>query len=136
MASALIDASALVAVFGKNQPHAEHYRELLTLASLERWALSTTWPCVIEAAYLVKAPQRFALCAAYRLPLLHEAVPDAGPYRDYALFAPYERLAATARGYLSGKYDVPTETYPGDRLYNWLCVEHTFRQSVMEALKP
>ena len=61
MASALIDASALVAVFGKNQPHAEHYRELLTLASLERWALSTTWPCVIEAAYLVKARQCFVL---------------------------------------------------------------------------
>lgn len=81
------------------------------------------------------APQRFALCAAYRLPLLHEAVPDAGPYRDYALFAPYERLAATARGYLSGKYDVPTETYPGDRLYNWLCVEHPFRRSVLEALR-
>ena len=86
-------------------------------------------------AYAAIAPQRFTLCAAYRLPLIHEAVPDAGPYRDYVLLAPYERLAAMTRSYLSGKYDVPTETYPGDRLYNWLCVEHTFRQSVMEALR-
>lgn len=61
MASALIDASALVAVFGRDQPHAERYQDLLELASLEHWSLSTTWPCVVEASYLVDPPNRFAL---------------------------------------------------------------------------
>jgi len=61
MASALIDASAMVAVFGANEPEGERYQELLELAALERWALSTTWPCVVEASYLVPPPNRFAL---------------------------------------------------------------------------
>lgn len=61
MASALIDASAMVAVFGHDEPHAERYRDLLELASLEGWSLSSTWPCVVEASYLVPPPNRFAL---------------------------------------------------------------------------
>lgn len=61
MASALIDASAMVAAFGAQQTQATHYRELLQLASLERWSLSTTWPCVVEAGYLVSPPQRYTL---------------------------------------------------------------------------
>jgi predicted nucleic acid-binding protein len=61
MASALIDASAMVAAFGRQQPHAERYHDLLQLASLERWTLSTTWPCVVEASYLVSPPQRYTL---------------------------------------------------------------------------
>jgi len=61
MASALIDASAMVAVFGANEPAAERYQDLLELAALERWPLSTTWPCVVEASYLVPPPNRFAL---------------------------------------------------------------------------
>jgi predicted nucleic acid-binding protein len=61
MTSALIDASAMVAAFGANEPAAERYQELLQLAALERWVLSTTWPCVVEASYLVAPPNRFAL---------------------------------------------------------------------------
>lgn len=61
MASALIDASAMVAVFAPNEPAAERYQDLLELASLEHWSLSTTWPCVVEASYLVPPPHRFAL---------------------------------------------------------------------------
>ena len=61
MASALIDASALVAAFVQSEPKNQHYRELLQLASLEHWSLSTTWPCVTEACYLVKPPVRFQL---------------------------------------------------------------------------
>ena len=61
MASALIDASAMVAVFGQGEPHADRYRDLLELAALENWSLSTTWPCVTEASYLVPPPNRFAL---------------------------------------------------------------------------
>jgi len=61
MASALIDASAMVAAFAPNDPAAERYQDLLELASLEQWSLSTTWPCVVEASYLVPPPHRFAL---------------------------------------------------------------------------
>jgi predicted nucleic acid-binding protein len=61
MASALIDASAMVAAFNDNEPESERYQELLQLAALERWVLSTTWPCVVEASYLLPPPDRFAL---------------------------------------------------------------------------
>ena len=61
MASALIDASALVAVFGTRQAKASHYHGLLQLAAMEHWSLSTTWPCVVEASYLVAPPQRYTL---------------------------------------------------------------------------
>jgi predicted nucleic acid-binding protein len=61
MASALIDASAMVAAFGEKQPAAERYHELFQLAALDHWTLSTTWPCVIEASYLVGPPHRYAL---------------------------------------------------------------------------
>lgn len=61
MASALIDASAMVALFGQQEKAAARYQDLLQLAALERWALSTTWPCVEEASYLVPPPNRFAL---------------------------------------------------------------------------
>ena len=61
MAAALIDASAMVAAFGKAQPKAEHYQTLLGLAARQRWSLSTTWPCVTEASYLVAPPQRYTL---------------------------------------------------------------------------
>ena len=40
MASALIDASALAALFGRNPIQTQKYDELLALASLEHWALA------------------------------------------------------------------------------------------------
>jgi predicted nucleic acid-binding protein len=61
MASVLLDASVMVAVFGPREPQTDRYRDLLALAALEHWSLSTTWPCVVEASYLVPPPQRFAL---------------------------------------------------------------------------
>ena len=61
MASALLDASVMVAVFGPREPQSDRYCDLLALAALEHWSLSTTWPCVVEASYLVAPPQRFAL---------------------------------------------------------------------------
>lgn len=61
MASALVDAGPLVAVFGINQPHAQRYLDLLKRAEDERWSLLTTWPCVVEASYLLGVPQRYTL---------------------------------------------------------------------------
>lgn len=76
------------------------------------------------------APQRFALCAAYHLPLIHEAVSDEGAYVGAARFEPYENLAAATREELAD----PSNDR-GEALYNWLCEELTFRKSVEGALK-
>jgi predicted nucleic acid-binding protein len=61
MAAALVDASALVAAFGASQPKAAHYQLLFQQAAEQQWSLSTTWPCVTEAIYLVSPPQRYTL---------------------------------------------------------------------------
>src|SRR5512133_2841443 len=59
--AALVDAGPLVAVFGRKQPDAARYHALFKLASDELWSLATTWPCVVEASYLVDPPQRYTL---------------------------------------------------------------------------
>lgn len=61
MPAALVDAGPLVALFGSAQPQQARYQALFKKASTEGWALATTWPCIIEASYLVMPPQRFAL---------------------------------------------------------------------------
>ena len=94
MASALIDASAMVAAFGRNQPKREHYHELLQLAALETWSLSTTWPCVVEAGYLVDPPERYALLrwigegAVSVFPFGQEALLDMLPWMQRYTEAP------------------------------------------------
>ena len=61
MAAALVDAGPLVAAFGANQPQGERYQALFRKAADEQWSLATTWPCVVEASYLLEPPQRYAL---------------------------------------------------------------------------
>jgi len=61
MAAALVDASALVAAFGVSQPKEAHYQALFHTAAQQHWSLSTTWPCVTEASYMVAPPQRYTL---------------------------------------------------------------------------
>jgi uncharacterized protein len=59
--AALVDTSAMVAVFGARQRGSEHYEQLFAVAAEERWQLVTTWPCLTEASYIVGAKQRFGL---------------------------------------------------------------------------
>lgn len=80
------------------------------------------------------APQRIALAAAYKLPLICERVPDAGVYEQYIPFVEYENLNAEVRSQV-GMYDAGMVQERGERLHRWLCEEHTFRMSVEEALK-
>lgn len=61
MASVLIDASAMVALFGDHEPHSGHYSALLMQAAREHWHVSTTWPCVVEACHLLGAAHRHQL---------------------------------------------------------------------------
>ena len=58
--TALVDASALVAAFGRDQLDKAHYEKLFEQAANERWALASTWPCITEASYLLGLPQRYA----------------------------------------------------------------------------
>ena len=61
MASVLIDASAMVALFGDHEPHSGHYQNVLLQAAQEHWHVSTTWPCVVEASHLLGAAHRYQL---------------------------------------------------------------------------
>ena len=59
MAAVLVDAGPMVAVFGTKQPRAKHYLDLFKKAADMNWSLSTTWPCMVEASYLLAPPQRY-----------------------------------------------------------------------------
>lgn len=61
MPAALIDAGPMVAAFGEHQPDGPRYQALLKLASDEQWSLATTWPCIVEASYLLAPPARYVL---------------------------------------------------------------------------
>ena len=61
MSAALVDAGPLVAAFGANQPQGKRYQALFKLAADELWSLATTWPCIVEASYLLDPPQRYAM---------------------------------------------------------------------------
>lgn len=61
MPAALVDAGPLVAAFGQHQPHGPHYQALFKLASNQQWSLATTWPCIVEASYLLSPPSRYTL---------------------------------------------------------------------------
>jgi uncharacterized protein len=51
----------MVAAFGERQPQAARYQALFKRSSAEGWSLATTWPCVVEAAYLLSPPERYTL---------------------------------------------------------------------------
>ena len=59
MPAALVDAGPMVALFGRQQTHTHRYVELFRVASQEGWTQFTTWPCVVEASYLLQPPQRY-----------------------------------------------------------------------------
>lgn len=75
----------MVSVFGNDQPGASYYRALFQQAAEQHWSLSTTWPCVVEASYLVQPPQRYTLLrwigagAIAVFPFQQEALEDLVP---------------------------------------------------------
>jgi hypothetical protein len=77
------------------------------------------------------APIKMALAAAYRLPVICEAVIEPGPYADKVLFSKYESIPSMTHLYLDGKIEMD---YLPDALYRLLCVEHPFRQCVLDTL--
>jgi uncharacterized protein len=61
MASVLLDAGVMVALFGDHEPHSARYHALFLQAAQARWHISTTWPCVVEASHLLGPRHRHQL---------------------------------------------------------------------------
>ena len=61
MKSILIDAGPQIALFAVDDNHHRHYDALISKLSLGGLRLLTTWPCVVEASYLLGVPQRYEL---------------------------------------------------------------------------
>ena len=61
MRNVLIDAGPLVALFATDDLHHVRYNRIVEDAAAEGLRLVTTWPCVVEASYILDAPWRFEL---------------------------------------------------------------------------
>lgn len=59
MRSVLLDAGPQVALFAPDDRHHARFERLI--ASGKSLRLITTWPCVVEAAYLLDPPHRYEL---------------------------------------------------------------------------
>jgi predicted nucleic acid-binding protein len=57
----LIDAGPLVALFAVDDKHHRRFDDFVLSHSKVGLRLITTWPCVVEAAYILDAPQRFEM---------------------------------------------------------------------------
>ena len=61
MRSVLIDAGPLIALFAPDDKHHQRFDQCVRQLSKGGLRLLTTWPCVVEAAYLLGIPQRFEM---------------------------------------------------------------------------
>lgn len=79
------------------------------------------------------APQRFALAAAWKLPVITETLYDSGIFRyNHLIMSDYANLPDVAALWLH-RNDAHILQQFGENLWHLLCVEHTFRQYVEEA---
>lgn len=78
------------------------------------------------------APLRFALAAAYNLPLIAETVLDTGVYGDSVLWADYDRLAGYTATMVT-RYPQALESKAA-ALHDTLCLSNSFRSYVEAAL--
>jgi len=76
------------------------------------------------------SPQRWAVAAAYSLPVISERLADSGAFgHTHMLSADYGELASFARTWTRVNEARVLEDY-GRSLYQFLCVEHTFRRQI------
>ena len=61
MQSALLDSGPLIALFAVGDKHHRRFDSLVKERSREGLRLLTTWPCVVEASYLLKPAQRYEM---------------------------------------------------------------------------
>jgi predicted nucleic acid-binding protein len=67
MRSVLIDAGPLIALFAVDDKYHGRFDSLVSDMSADGLRLLTTWPCVVEASYLLGVPQRFECLEWLRL---------------------------------------------------------------------
>ena len=79
------------------------------------------------------APQRFAIAAAYKLPMITETLADCDGLEHVLLTSDYAHLAMFAHQWLTGPQHGMLSSL-GHALHQKLCVEHTFRTGVEAAL--
>ena len=61
MRSCLIDSGPLIALFAVDDHHNARFNALVKELSAGGLRLITTWPCIVEASYLLEIPQRFEM---------------------------------------------------------------------------
>ncbi len=61
MRNILIDSGPLIALFACDDKHHSGFDGLLTELSATGLRLLTTWPCVVEASYMLDTPQRYEM---------------------------------------------------------------------------
>jgi predicted nucleic acid-binding protein len=59
--SCLIDSGPLIALFAVDDHHHARFEALVKELSVDGLRLITTWPCIVEASYLLEIPQRFEM---------------------------------------------------------------------------
>jgi predicted nucleic acid-binding protein len=59
--SILLDSGPLIALFTVDDKHHRRFDESVTSRSRDGLRLLTTWPCIVEASYLLAAPQRYEM---------------------------------------------------------------------------
>jgi uncharacterized protein len=59
--SCLIDSGPLIALFAVDDHHHARFDAMVRELSAGGLRLITTWPCIVEASYLLEIPQRFEM---------------------------------------------------------------------------
>lgn len=81
------------------------------------------------------APQRFALAAAYHMPLFTEHINDTGIFGSELLMADKAHLLALVRSWLNGGWAERSRLQDlGESLYGRLCVDNTFKKCIDAAV--
>lgn len=81
-----------------------------------------------EGSYYI-APQRIAIAAAHRMPVVSETIKTPGDLESKIFQCDYPDIPAVVRTNLKGGHG-PS----GEDLYQFLCIDHSFRKCVEEAL--
>lgn len=80
------------------------------------------------------APQRFALAAAYSLPLITETLTDCGVFtQSYRLMSDIRHMGEFTRMWLQPHNTQRLEDF-GHALHQLLCVDHTFRKVIESSI--
>ena len=61
MKSALLDSGPLIALFAVDDKHHRRFDNLVSSLAPAGLRLLTTWPCIVEASYLLELPQRLEM---------------------------------------------------------------------------